>query len=110
MKRSSIINLLVLSTAFFMMSGCGKKNDAAENQAQAASDAAKAVSQAMGGSSATAHKPAAHAVPSTTLSGLLPNVGGYTAHEPSTSSANLNGIEWSVAEREFDNGEKHIKV
>ncbi len=93
------------------MPGCGKKSDTAQDQTQTpnANNVAQQMTNAMGGNGA-AHKSAVHAVPSTTLSGLLPDVGGFTAHDPSTSSANFNGIEWSVASREFDNGPKHIKI
>ncbi len=118
MKRSPIINLALLFTVFALASGCGKKSDtandqntAAQNATGAANNAANAISQAMGGATGgAAHQPAAHSIPSSTLAGFLPSPSGYTGHEPSTSSANFNGIEWSIAERQFDNGNSHIKV
>lgn len=116
MKYTTIrIGLLSTAAAFFIFAGCSKKNDTSNTSDQQsnsstpnANNVANAVNEAMG--AAGAHKSAAHAVPSATLVGFLPNVGGYTAHEPSTSSANMNGVEWSTAEREFDNGDKHVKV
>jgi hypothetical protein len=126
MKRSSNIRISTLSTmlicsvlAFIFLSGCGKKTDTSDsqnNQSQNANNTnatnvSDAVNQAMGMATGnTAHKSATHAVASATLAGFLPNLSGFTAHEPSTSSANFNGIEWSTAERQFDNGDKHVKV
>ena len=110
MNHSFLRSIAVMSTASILTIGCGKKNDT-DQAAQNANNAANAVSQAMGTAQGTAaHKSSAHSIPSTTLSGLLPNPSGYTAHDPSTSSANFNGIEWSIASREFDNGTKHLKV
>jgi hypothetical protein len=123
MKRASIINIAFLVAIFALANGCGKKSDTADNQNNqnnqatgtnannAANNAANALSQAMGGAGGNAaHQSAAHSVPSATLASFLPSPSGYTGHEPSTSSANFNGIEWSVAERQFDNGNQHIKV
>ena len=123
MKRASIIHIAFVFAMFAFVAGCGKKSDTANdqnnqngnNQGQNgnnnANNAANALSQAMGGGGANgAHKSATHSIPSATLAGFLPSPSGYTGHEPSTSSANFNGIEWSVAERQFDNGDKHIKV
>ncbi len=101
-----------LSLAFVFFLGCSKKGDTAppSDQTQSANNVANAVSQAMGAGGAAAHKSATHAIASSTLAGFLPSLSGYTAHEPSTSSANFNGVEWSSAEREFDNGDKTVKV
>ncbi len=119
MKRTSIVNFTLLFTAFTLLAaGCGKKSDTAENQnnpnannQNSGNNAANAISQAMRAATGNAvHKSATHSIASATLAGLLPNLSGYTAHEPSTSSANFNGIEWSTAERAFDNGDKHVKV
>jgi hypothetical protein len=120
MKRASIFNFAFLFALFIFAAGCGKKSDTANDQNNqnaanqngnnAANNAANALSQAMGGGANGAHKSAEHSVPPATLAGFLPSPSGYTGHEPSTSSANFNGIEWSVAERQFDNGNQHIKV
>jgi|SRR5665213_884440 len=115
MKKASILRFSILSAAlcFVFFTGCSKKSDTAANpdSSDNAKNVANAVTQAMGAANAgAAHKSATHSVPSATLAGFLPNLSGYTAHEPSTSSANLNGIEWSTAERQFDNGDKHVKV
>jgi hypothetical protein len=121
MKRASIINIAFLFAMFAFVAGCGKKSDTANDQnnqngnSQNANNntnnAANAINQALGGAGGNAaHKSATHSVPSETLAGFLPSPSGYTGHEPSKSSANFNGIEWSVAERQFDNGDKHIKV
>src|SRR3954468_9104708 len=111
MKRTTIISIF-LYAAFVvgLTTSCGKKTETAETQAQAAAEAAQKMAQSMTGNTANggaAHKPATHAIASSTLGGLLPNVSGFTAHEPSTSSAKFNEVEWSTAEREFENGEKH---
>jgi hypothetical protein len=114
MKRATIISVFFYA-AFVtgLTTSCGKKAESVENQAEAAAQAAQQmannVTNTANGSNAT-HKSATHAIASNTLSGFLPSVNGFTAHEPSTSSANFNGVEWSTAEREFENGEKHIKV
>ena len=121
MKRASIIHIAFLFAMFAFVAGCGKKSDTANDQNNQngnnqnannnANNAANALNQAMGGAGANgAHKSATHSIPSATLASFLPSPSGYTGHEPSTSSANFNGIEWSVAERQFDNGDKHIKV
>ncbi len=119
MKRASILNIAFLFAVFTLAAGCGKKSDTANDQTTTqnannqnnANNAANAISQAMGAATGNAaHQSATHSVPSATLAGFLPNPSGYTAHEPSTSSANFNGIEWSVAKRQFDNGGKHINV
>src|SRR5579872_6687521 len=118
MKKTFFLRFSLLSIALCLLvfTGCSKKSDTAanpdsSNNANNANNMANAVTQAMGMTNAgAAHKSAAHAVASTTLAGFLPNLSGFTAHEPSTSSANFNGIEWSTAERQFDNGDKHVKV
>ncbi|HET6401185.1 MAG TPA: hypothetical protein VFH95_07270 [Candidatus Kapabacteria bacterium] len=124
MKKASILRFSLLSAALclVLLTGCSKKSDTAANSdssnntnsansANNANNVANAMSQAMGAATAGgAHKSAAHSVPSATLASFLPNLSGFTAHEPSTSSANFNGIEWSTAERQFDNGDKHVKV
>ncbi|HZK76085.1 MAG TPA: hypothetical protein VFD13_04180 [Candidatus Kapabacteria bacterium] len=117
MKKASILRFSLLSAAlaFVFFTGCSKKTDTAnQDTSQSANNpnnAASTVTQALGMANAGAtHKSATHSVPSATLVGFLPNLSGYTAHEPSMSSANFNGIEWSTAERQFDNGEKHVKV
>jgi hypothetical protein len=113
MKRSTIFTLFLYSAFVISLASCSKKTDTAESQAQAAADAAQKMAQSMTGNASaggTVHKSSAHAIASSTLKDLLPNVNGFTAHEPSVSSANLNGIEWSVAERQFESGDKRIKV
>jgi hypothetical protein len=115
MKKSSFLRFSLLSAAlsFVFFTGCSKKSETAANSDSSnnANTAANMVTQAMNAASTgAAHKSAAHSVPSATLAGFLPNLSGYTAHEPSTSSANFNGIEWSTAERQFDNGDKHVKI
>lgn len=112
MKKASILQFSLLSAAlcFVFFTGCSKKSDTAANS-DSSNNVANAMTQAMGAANAGAtHKSATHSVPSATLASFLPNLGGYTAHEPSTSSANFNGVEWSTAERQFDNGEKHVKI
>src|SRR5580692_8262235 len=106
MKRASIFNFAFLFALFIFVAGCGKKSDTANDQNNqnaanqngnnAANNAANALSQAMGGGANGAHKSAEHSVPPATLAGFLPSPSGYTGHEPSTSSANFNCIEWSV--------------
>ncbi len=118
MKRTFIHSTLLIAAFACATTGCGKKSDTADtqnnqnaNNQNGANNAANALSQAMGAATGNAaHQSAAHAVPSATLAGFLPSPSGFTGHEPSTSSANFNGIEWSVAERQFDNDQKHIKV
>jgi hypothetical protein len=118
MKRTSTLNIALLFAVFSLVAGCGKKSDTADtqnnqnaNNQNGGNNAANALSQAMGAATGNAaHKSAEHSVPSATLAGFLPSPSGYTGHEPSTSSANFNGIEWSLAERQFDNDQKHIKV
>jgi hypothetical protein len=116
MKRASIILAFFFAVVTFAV-GCGKKSDTADTQNSQngnqnnANNASNAISQAMGAATGSAaHQSAAHSVPSATLAGFLPSPSGYTGHEPSTSSANFNGVEWSVAKRRFDNGDKRINV
>lgn len=118
MKKASILRFSLLSAALCLVlfTGCSKKSDTAansdsSNNANNANSVANAMTQAMGAAGAgAAHKSAAHAVPSATLASFLPSLSGFTAHDPSTSSANFNGVEWSTAERQFDNGSKHVKI
>jgi hypothetical protein len=118
MKRASIFTIALLFAMFLFAAGCGKKADTTNDQNNQnqnannnANNAANALNQAMGAATGNAaHKSAEHSIPSATLAGFLPSPSGYTGHEPSTSSANFNGIEWSVAERQFDNNPKHIKI
>lgn len=119
----TVSTMAVVVAAIFFANGCGNKSNDAQNASSQngsnstgqnggnANNPANALSQALGGAAGNAqHQSNAHAIPTTTLSGLLPSPGGYTAHDPSTSSANFNGVEWSIASREFDNGQKHVKV
>ncbi len=116
MKRTSLIrlSLLFVSVATLAFAGCSKKSDTANTPADqqatnnSTNNVGNAISQAMGG--AAAHKSAAHAIPSSTLAGFLPNLSGFTAQEPETSSMTMSGVEWSTADREFNNGDKHVKV
>ena len=112
MKRATILTVFFYSAFVIALSSCGKKSETAESQAQQAADAAQKMAQSVTNTAngGAAHKSSTHAIAVSTLSGFLPNVSGFTAHEPSTSTANFNGIEWAVAEREFDNNGKHIKV
>jgi hypothetical protein len=117
MKRASIIHIAFFFAVVTFAAGCGKKAETTDTQngqngnQNNANNAANAISQAMGAATGNAaHKSAEHSVPSATLAGFLPSPSGFTGHEPSTSSANFNGVEWSVASRQFDNGDKRIKV
>ena len=120
MKKAYFLRMAAIMAMATLASACGKKNDAdqaaqnaqtAQNASQNANNAANAMNQAMNAATgAGAHKSNAHAIPSSTLSGMLPTPSGYTAHDPSTQSLSMNGIEYSMASREFDNGQKHLKV